>query len=71
MRLFFAALLSLACGLVADQAHARSFRVTDVPNGATFSCVLCHGELEAQTFNDFGSQALANLEGSGPARRST
>lgn len=68
MRLFFAALLSLACVSVPDLAYARSFRVTDVPNGGTFSCVLCHGELEAKTFNDFGSQALANLEGDGPAQ---
>jgi hypothetical protein len=69
MRLFFAVGFSLACISVPGSAHARSFRVQDVPNGGTFSCVLCHGELEAKTFNDFGSLALANLEGTGQAQQ--
>ncbi|MBL8740675.1 MAG: hypothetical protein JNK04_06270, partial [Myxococcales bacterium] len=68
MRAVLAIGLSFACLSITGLAEARSFRVSDVPNGATFSCVLCHGELEAQTFNDFGSIALANLEGDGPAQ---
>ncbi len=68
MRLLLAVGVSLAWLSAAELAHARSFRVTDMPNGGTFSCVLCHGELEAKTFNDFGSQTLANLEGSGPVQ---
>jgi len=65
MRFWVALGFGLVCFSAAGLASARSFRVSDIPNGGKFSCVACHGELEAKTFNDFGSLALANLEGTG------
>lgn len=47
-------------------AQARNFRVSDIPNGSKFTCLTCHGELEAKTFTTFGTNARQNLEDSGP-----
>lgn len=62
---FVAALAACLLGL-GGTAEARSFRVNDVPNGTFFSCETCHGEPEAQTFNDFGSSVGPHLEPTGP-----
>lgn len=47
-------------------AEARNFRVNDIPNGSKFTCLNCHGELEAKTFTKFGTNARQNLEDTGP-----
>ncbi len=50
--------------LVPDVAAARSFRVTQVPNGSRFGCGLCHaGGLRGGPRNGFGSQVESSLIG--------
>jgi len=65
MRWLFAALSLVGLLALSSTASARSFRVQDIPNGDQRTCLNCHGELAAQTFNDFGSRARANLEEGG------
>lgn len=69
MRWLVSALSCVALIGAASSASARSFRVQDIPNGDQRTCLNCHGELQAQTFNDFGSRARANLEDGGPIQQ--
>lgn len=68
-------MLRSACGVAilgvlawSSSASAREFRVQDIPNGDKFTCLNCHGELEAKTFTNFGSQARQNLIVGGPVQ---
>ncbi len=57
------ALLFVLLGVT--DAEARSFRVSQVPNGSTFSCGLCHqGGVGGAPRNDFGQDVENNLVGS-------
>ncbi len=60
------ALVLAAVVLPVGSAHARAFRVQDIPNGGTFQCVSCHTDASASSFTNFGSNARAHLE-VGPA----
>ncbi len=68
MRLVSALALGLACWSLTSVADARDFRVQDLPNGARLGCDNCHST-NPIVFNDFGSLALAHLEGSGPPQQ--
>jgi hypothetical protein len=43
-------------------AHARSFRVSDLPNGAVRNCANCHLDAPGNPRNDFGTDAQSSLE---------
>ena len=50
--------------LTASPTEARSFRVSQVPNGNQFGCALCHNnEAGGGPRNGFGSQVEATLSG--------
>lgn len=49
----------------AESATARTFRVKDIPNGATFKCLSCHTTNSGKTFTPFGSDAKSHLFGTG------
>ncbi|NUP11167.1 MAG: hypothetical protein HOW73_34410 [Polyangiaceae bacterium] len=66
MRGISALVFVLLC--VPSAAFAREFRVQDIPNGDTFTCLNCHGELEAKTFSKFGTQARQHLLVGGPVQ---
>ena len=57
-------LVTLAIILVPDLATARSFRVSQVPNGSTFGCATCHvNPVGGGSRNGFGSQVENSLIG--------
>ncbi len=58
-------LVGLAASFVAVPAFARSFRVSDVPNGDKYGCLTCHDDNQGGTFNNFGSAVLSHLEPGG------
>jgi hypothetical protein len=47
-------------------ASARSFRVSEIPNGEDRTCRNCHGDLNGSTMTDFGSAARGSLDKTGP-----
>lgn len=55
--------LGVALSLSA-MAEARDFRVNDIPNGAAFQCLNCHGTNDGKTFTPFGTDARCHLFGS-------
>lgn len=57
MRPFFLILTALTFITISSVAKARPFRVSDIPNGAKFSCLNCHGDTKASYNTDFGSDA--------------
>lgn len=63
------ALVFAAVLLPAGLAHARAFRVQDIPNGGTFQCVSCHTDASASSFTNFGSNARSNLDTSAPVQQ--
>ncbi|MEZ4462123.1 MAG: hypothetical protein R3E66_20860 [bacterium] len=50
--------------LTTSAATARSFRVNQIPNGATFSCLTCHNSQSGRGENAFGRKVGATLLGS-------
>ena len=53
---------ALLCGgLVADEAAARAKRVSQIPNGAAFSCNTCHTSGGGSPLNPFGIEIAANF----------
>ncbi len=66
-RILLVAVLFLG-GVVVDEAAARSKRVRQVPNGATFSCNACHVAGGGSPLNPFGLEIATNfLTAAGPA----
>ncbi|MRG96589.1 hypothetical protein [Polyangium spumosum] len=56
-------LLCLAAFTSATAASARPFRVNDIPNGAKYGCLNCHGDNNASYNTDFGGDARLHLVG--------
>ncbi|MDE2743735.1 MAG: hypothetical protein OXI58_19240, partial [Gemmatimonadota bacterium] len=55
-------------GLVAEEATARGKRVSQIPNGAAFSCNACHTAGGGSPRNAFGLELETNfLTAAGPA----
>jgi len=55
--------LAVALATVAPvAAQARSFRVSDLPNGAERNCANCHLDAQGNPRNDFGTDAQSSLE---------
>ena len=48
-------------GLAAEEAAARGKRVSQVPNGSTFSCNTCHTRRGGSPLNPFGVEIAANF----------
>ena len=61
MKTFFSFMIPAAFVLVESTAEARPFRVGDIPNGAKFGCLNCHGDNKASYNTDFGGDARIYL----------
>jgi len=57
----FAASLVTVC--VEHDASARSFRVTDIPNGSTYKCIDCHLTSNGSGYTGFGNDVRNSLTG--------
>lgn len=53
----------LALFFFSAQGFARDVNVAQIPNGANFRCLSCHGEGNPGPLNAFGRQAIAHLDG--------
>lgn len=63
MRLVSIALVLVAVGISPGRAEARSFRLSQVPNGSQFGCALCHNNAQGGgPRNGFGAQVENTLE---------
>ncbi len=63
------AFLSVALGLAAvtlsGVAHARAFRVDEIPNGSVFGCRNCHNDDNGSTNTPFLADVRSSLDGPG------